>query len=166
MANFTVQKLRQIKSEHRNKLPGNEYNLPNNLLKVIKVSLNIDEFSIQRIHNLLKIFNMLKGKETIDLWNSFTYALKALKISSPPSGNEEVLLEVVYKDILELREKNELLFQELLLIFLAKLPQELADNYVMKIKPYIEEVVKKDFENVLMARLYVLLKKPELETVE
>ena len=110
---------------------------------------------------------MLKGKETIDLWNSyFTYALKALKISSPPSGNEEVLLEVVYKGILELREKNELLFQELLLIFLAKLPQELADNYVMKIKPYIEEVVKKDFENVLMARLYVLLKKPELETVE
>jgi hypothetical protein len=65
-----------------------------------------------------------------------------------------------------LKHDDEGMFQDLLLIFLDRIPGELRDGYVTKIKTYIESIIQKDFANVNLPRMYIYLSRSETETLD
>jgi hypothetical protein len=134
---------------------------------VLNISVNTDEYSVERIHNLLKLYRGLIGDETKKTWFSyFKYAFKGLKFSSPVSQDEVEALGLVFNDIVNLKEDDEDMFQELLLIFLERLPSELRDSYIARIKTYIESIIQEDFENANLAQMYIYLNRSETSTLD
>lgn len=164
---YTVKYLKQMKFEHEKSVKDEEqYYIPENVLKIVSVSINTDEYSIERIHNLLKLYKTIEGSETKKLWHQhFLYVLKGLKISSTLSVDEKEALNIIFKEIFDLKSDNENMFQDFLLDFLDKIPYEIRNDYIPKTKPYIESILYKDFENINLPRLYVYLNRSDMETV-
>ena len=114
----------------------------------------------------MNLYKRLEGPETKKIWrNYFTYALRALKISSPLLDGQKEALRVIWKDILDLK-CNEQLFPELVLDFLGKVPTETRSEYAGEIKSYIEDLMQNSMENPYLPRLYVYLNKSEIETLD
>jgi len=157
---YTTDQLTKMKTEHESKNNINNYEIPPNALKLTNVSLNRDEFSLERIYNLLKIYKKLDGTETKKLWcDYFKYALKALKVSSPLMEDENDVLKLVFDDVISLD------FEDVLLEFLNAIPNEVRCGFIEKIKPSIETRVGQDFANTNLPLLYKLLKKSDTETL-
>jgi hypothetical protein len=54
-----------MKSRHENKYKNNIYEIPPKILDIVKVSVNTDEYSLERAHNYLNLSKALKNNETI-----------------------------------------------------------------------------------------------------
>ena len=61
---YTVEHLYKIKKQHEEKFQGKPYHLPEDILSLMRVSINEDEFSLEQISLLLDIFNEIKNNET------------------------------------------------------------------------------------------------------
>ena len=114
----------------------------------------------------MKLYKTIEGNETKKLWyQHFPYVLKGLKISSTLSVDEKEVLNIIFNEIFELKLDDENIFQDLLLDFLDKVPDEIRNDYISKIKSYIESILYKDFENIHLPRLYACLDRSAMETV-
>jgi hypothetical protein len=165
LVTYTKEGLKKMKSDHKNKTLGKKYTINDDMLRIISISINDDEYSLVRIHNFLKLYKKLRGNETKELWYEyFAYALKWLKVSSPISQKEKEAIRIVFNDILEFKS-NDVIFQNLLLAYLDKIPGEIRNDCIEEIKPYIKTIVEKDFKNVNLPRLYKYLNHPEIETL-
>jgi hypothetical protein len=81
-ANYTKDSLKKMKTSHENKNKTSTYNAPFDILKILNISVNRDEYSLERIHNLLRIYHKLEGDETKKLWNDyFKYVLKGRSLA-------------------------------------------------------------------------------------
>ena len=157
---YTTGYLTKMKTDHENKNKINPYNIPSDILKVINVSVNNDEYSLERIYNLLKIYKKLQGIETKKLWyDYFKYALKGLKLSSPLSEDEEDVLKLVFDDILSLES------EDIMLDFLDVVPNDIRKG-IEKIKSYLETISQQNFTNVNLPRFYKHLNKSDTDTLE
>jgi len=141
-AKYTTDFLNQMKVNRQKKSENKQYVLRDNIAKILNISVNTDEYSVERIHNLLKLGKELQGNKTKNWHDYFNCAFKRLKLSSPISQVETELLSVVFDDILDLKRDNEGIFQDLLLIFLDRITSEIRVDYVRKIKTYIESAIQ------------------------
>jgi hypothetical protein len=166
-AQYTTNILKQMKANHQEKYKNMLYVPPDEIVRILNISVNTDEYSVERIHNLLKLYRELTGDETKKTWRDyFKHAFKGLKLSSPVSQDEVEALSLVFDDIVNLKHDDEDMFQDLLLIFLERIPSELRDGYITRIKTYIEGIIQKDFENANLPRMYIYLNRSETDTLD
>jgi hypothetical protein len=162
---YPAEYLKNLKKIHEQKYQNNPYNVPDDILKIVNVSVNYDEYSFQRVHNLLKVYGTLEGNETKKLCSTYLeYAMKGLTV---PSTTDDVKagLTVIFKEICDLESKDTNLFEKLVLLFLEKIPNEIRPQYIEEIKPYIENMTKSDFNNNNLRRFYKYLDRPIDETL-
>lgn len=163
---YTVSYLRDIKYLHEKKYKNDAYNIPSKVLEIIKVSLNTDEYSLERVYNYLNLSKALKNKETIRLWyEKFHYVLSWLKISIPIENYEKLMLNDIFETILKLKT-NKKEFEDLLLIFLEKIEYNEREIFIERIRDYIERIIYNDFDNENHRRFYKYLNKSDEETLD
>jgi hypothetical protein len=162
---YTTDNLKKMKHRHELKNKNGGYHIPDDILKIVNVSINNDNYSLQRTHNLLQLYKGLSSNETKRLWRvHFKYVLNGLTFSQPISEDEKNALRVLFYDLLELKYDKDM-FPELLLAFLDKVPIEIQREYTEELKPYIESIVKEGFANPYLPHLYPYLHKTEIETL-
>ena len=163
---YNVQLLKEIKRNHEDKYRKNPYNVPDQILKIMRVSVNYDEYSLERIHNLLKIFKKLQQEQTKNYWfEHIKYVLNGLTILPPiPNDKKEALL-AVFNEIIDLKTDNPF-FPEVIWRFLERIPNEGRSQYIEKIRPYIEYVRDNDPTNPYLAEFYKYLGKSDGESLE
>jgi hypothetical protein len=162
---YTVSFLKKMKYNHENKYKNNKYNISPNVLEIVKVSVNTDEYSLERIHNYLNLSKKLKNRETMDLWyEKFDYIFKWLKTYSRIKKHEKFIFDAIFTRILQIKS-NKNKFEDLLIIFLDKIPIGERESYIEKVRPDIEYIVNSDFDNKNLRRLYKYLNKSNEETL-
>jgi hypothetical protein len=162
---YTVEYLKELKRIHEHKYQNKPYNLPDDILEIVNVSVNYDKYSLERVHNLLKIYGNLEGNESKKLCSSYLqYAFKGVTVSSTVSGDEKTALMIIFKEIRDL-ESDTNLFEELILLFLEKIPKEIRLQYIEEIRPYIENMEKHDFTNNNLPRFYKFLDRSMVESL-
>ena len=93
-----------MKNEYENKHKGDSYTISNKVLQIMKVSLNTDEYSVERVYNFLNLSKALKNNKTKELWyDKFNYVLQRIKTSSPLKDHEKIILNEIFERILELK---------------------------------------------------------------
>lgn len=163
---YTTDNLKKMKYENEMKNKNKEYHVPDDILRIVNVSINNDKYSLQRTHNLLRLCKALSGNETKKLWyDHFKYILNGLTFSQPISEEEKNALRVLFDDLLELKN-DEGIFTELLSSFLDKIPIDIKKEYTEELKSYIETIVNKDFGSPYLAHLYRYLNRSEVETLD
>jgi predicted restriction endonuclease len=58
-AQYTTDSLKQMKANHQKKYKNMPYVPPDEIVKILNISVNTDEYSVERIHNLLKLYKEL-----------------------------------------------------------------------------------------------------------
>jgi len=67
---YTTDFLNQMKVNRQKKSENKQYVLPDNIAKILNISVNTDEYSVERIHNLLKLGKELQGNKTKKIGNT------------------------------------------------------------------------------------------------
>lgn len=163
---YPVPLLKKMKTTHENKYRKNPYNMPDQLLNILKVAVNYDEYSLERIHNLLKIFKKLRNEQTKKLWfDHIKYMLNGLTIPSPIRQDKQGAILTVFNEIHGLKP-NESIFQEVILRFLDKIPEEIRPQYIERLRVYIEGMKEDNLTDTNFPRFYKHLRKSEVESLE
>lgn len=163
---YSVSYLKEMKSQHENKYKNNNYEIPSKILDIVKVSVNTDEYSLERAHNYLNLSKALKNNETIKLWyEKFEYIFKWLKISSPIKSHERLILNDILDRILQIKANDNKKFEDLLITFLDKIPENEQTIYIDKVKSELENIVNSEFKNKNIRRIYKYLNKSDEETL-
>jgi hypothetical protein len=163
---YSVSYLKEMKSRHENKYKNNIYEIPPKILDIVKVSVNTDEYSLERAHNYLNLSKALKNSETIKLWyEKFEYIFKWLKISSPIKNHERLMLDDIFERILQIKANDNKKFEDLLITFLDKIPKDEQTIYIDKVKSELESIVNSEFNNKNIRQIYKYLNKSNEETL-
>ncbi len=163
---YSVSYLKEMKSQHENKYKNNIYEIPSKILDIVKFSVNTDEYSLERAHNYLKLSKALKNSETIKLWyEKFEYIFTWLKISSPIKSHERLMLDDIFDRILQIKANDNKKFEDLLITFLDKIPEDEQMIYIDKVKSELESIVNSEFDNKNIRRIYKYLNKSNEETL-
>lgn len=163
---YSASYLKEMKSQHENKYKNNNYEIPSKILDIVKVSVNTDEYSLERSHNYLNLSKALKNNETIKLWyEKFEYIFKWLKISSPIKSHERLMLNDILDRILQIKANDNKKFEDLLITFLDKIPENEQTIYIDKVKSELENIVNSEFKNKNIRRIYKYLNKSDEETL-
>ena len=110
--------------------------------------------------NLSKAF---KNNEIINLWyEKFNYIFTWLKISYPIKKHEKIILNDIFNTILQIKSDK---FEDILIIFLDKIPKNEQLFYIEKVKTKLEYIVNNEFNNKNLRRLYKYLNKSNEETL-
>jgi len=160
-ANYPVKKLLDAKIKHEKTFKNNQYKIPDHLFNIINFSVNNDEYSLERAHNFLRLYTNLKGIKTTDAaYDHLKYVINGLKFTEPITHEHTYAIDAIFRDIDILKSKKKI-YNELILLFLEKIPISIKGSFVSKLVPYIENEFQSTFDDRDVSRLYKILNKSD-----
>jgi hypothetical protein len=118
LSKYPVQDLKNFKKIREQKYQNNQYIVPDDILTIVKVSVNYDEYSFERVHNLLKVYGSLESNETKKLCFTFLdHAMKGLTLPSTMTDDVKEALKIIFKEICDLESDTDS-FEKLILLLI------------------------------------------------
>jgi hypothetical protein len=152
---YTVDYLLSLKKEHEARFKDHPYQIPDDIIKIIKISVNQDEFSLNDITRLFMIFFRLKNHEAQKYFfeNRINYSLNNASLTTIESDSTtRSELDDVFNLMKKLPDKG---FYDCFVALSNKIPLHILKEYVDKNKRRLRLIISKD--NMLAGPIYWLV---------
>ncbi|MPZ05704.1 MAG: hypothetical protein GEU26_04690 [Nitrososphaeraceae archaeon] len=126
---YPVEYLQKVKQQHESKFTKNPYMVPPNLFEMFRISVNQDEFSLNRVISLFKIYSELSNPSVKKSFyhDRFCYSLSNIKLETLESDSATKLqLDEIFELVSELPDNE---FVESFRILQLKVPPEIFKKY-------------------------------------
>lgn len=149
---YPVDYLQRIKQQHESKYAKNPYVFPQNMFEVLKISVNQDEFSFNKIVSLIKIYFELSNSSVRESFyhDRLCYSLSNIKLTTLESDSATKLsLDEIFKLVSELPDNE---FVEPFRILQVNVPpyifKKYADQYMDKLKKSLGQTKDKNYSSL------------------
>jgi hypothetical protein len=161
---YSVNYLQTVKKQHETKFMNNPYGVPDNILQVLRISVNQDEFSLNKITSFFRIYFELGSPNVKKSFyaDRLKYSLSNISLQTLEGDfATKSQLDEIFKLIGKLPE-NEL--AECFLTLQAKLPPLIFEEYVEQYKGQIAKSLEKS-KDKMFSGIYWMIHNRNLDSL-
>ncbi|MPZ06078.1 MAG: hypothetical protein GEU26_06610 [Nitrososphaeraceae archaeon] len=161
---YSVAYLQKVKRDHESRFMNNPYEVPGNITQILRISINQDEFSLNKIVSLFKIYFELTDSNVKGCFyrDRLGYSLRNIKLTTLETDSATRLqLDEIFKLICRLPDNE---FIDSFLTLHDKVPcqifKEYAEQYLVRLKKSLDKSMDKNFSS-----LYWIVHKKDLTSL-
>ena len=153
---FNIEYLKKMKIEHEQTQKNKKYVVPDDIIKILKVSINEDEFQLDVVSNFIKLYNSIEDVTVKDDFfkNRLEYTLKNLKLESIEN------YEIIENDMIGILDSilnfDESKFLCLLTTIIGNnnFPKKTLEKFLKKHKEFIIGLLDKNRDKRFLTSLF------------
>lgn len=153
---FNIEYLKKMKIEHEQTQKNKGYVVPDNIIKILKVSINEDEFILDVVSNFIKLYNSIDDVTVKDDFfkNRLEYTLKNLKLQSIEN------YEIIENDMIGILDSILNFDESKILCLLTTIignnnfPKKTLDKFLKKHKEFITGLLDKNSDKRFLTSLF------------